>query len=138
MWPKNNSFHRSIAPGVTIIVLAICAVVIIACLFFAANKIVRNGVGEFTTDYAEFVEPVKSSPIGDTLVITVKLDTILIGDKSFSDIYEAEQVIADAVTSGKHLRVVDDYALAATYNDLIEAIIEMNVSRSDIEEIKQP
>ena len=138
MWPRNNSFHRNIGAGVTVTVLIICFVIIVICLLLAGNTIIRNGVGELTTDYAEFIEPLKGSGEGDFVIITVNLDTIYIGEKKCSDIYEAKQEIANAVAAGKRLRIIDDYATAVTYNGLIDAILDMNVSRSSIEEIKQP
>ncbi len=143
--PKDDNLHRNMKMSMVMILLVITAGIILYCVFFLGKKIYRNGVGELFTNYAE--KPLAENnenndgnekASGDTLVITVNFDTIEIGEQSYKNAAEAENAIAEAVKSGKGLRVIDDYALATTYNELMDTLIKMNVSPADIEEIKQP
>ena len=144
--PKNDNLHRNLKVWQVSVSLAVLAGIIIFCLAFLGKKIYRNGVGGLFTDYGEMEarsqsrdEETGADGGGDgALTIVVKLDQIQIGDSAYTEPSEAGQVIADAVSSGKKIRVVDDYAAAATYNDLIHVITQMNVSRSSIEEIMRP
>ena len=142
---QNSKARKYFNVGQFILCMVVLGVIIFVCFSLIGKKIYRNGVGELFTDYAEIrvetggtKESEPEAGIGDTLIITVSLDKIHIGEDTYSDVTSAQQMIADAVTSGKELRIIDDYALAATYNDLIDVITQMNVSRQSIEEIKQP
>ncbi len=142
--PKDDNLHRNMKMSMVMILLVITAGIILYCVFFLGRKIYRNGVGELFTNYAETPHAENNEndggekASGDTLVITVNFDTIEIGEQSYKNAAEAENAIAEAVKSGKGLRVIDDYALASTYNELMDTLNKMNVSPDDIEEIKQP
>ena len=145
MISKNSKLRKYFSVGQFLLCIGLVAAIIIVCFLFIGRKIYRNGIGELFTDYAEIKAETSSGKSdnaegasGDTLIITVSLDQIQIGNSVYAEISEVQQIIAEAVTAGKSLRVVDDYALAATYNELIDVITQMNVNRSSIEEIKQP
>ncbi len=142
--PKNDSLHRNLDFKFVKRLIFISVIVALFCFFHLGKKIYRNGIGKLITDYAETKTGNNDNNEeidyvdGNTLVITVSLDQIEIGDASYSDISEAERLIMDAVNTGKAVRLVDDYALASTYNDIIDVLTQMNVTRSSIEEIEKP
>lgn len=140
---KKSESRKFLSIRQFILCIVVLGIIIVVCASLVGKKIYRNGIGELFTDYAEAKVEENShnsnaTEAGDALIITVSLDKIQIDNVIYSDVDSTQQVIADAVSNGKELRVIDDYALATTYNDLIDAIILMNVSRHDIEEIKQP
>ncbi len=73
-----------------------------------------------------------------TLVIVVSLDKINIDNKKYNSAADAKDKITKALEKGKAVRVIDDYAMAGTYTELIDMLLEMGISQNDIEEIKEP
>ncbi len=142
--PKNDSLHRNLDIKFVNKLLFIGVLIALFCFFHLGKKIYRNGVGKLFTDYAETkqknnVSDEETNNVdGNTLVIVVSLDQIKIGNTSYADISEAKSLIEEAVNTGKTVRLIDDYALASSYNDVIDVLTQMNVSRSCIEEIEQP
>ncbi len=135
-WPRNNSLHRNLKAGFVKITVAGLVIVILVCCLLAGKEIIRNGVGELTTDYAEVVQK-KAAEEGDILVITVNLGNIQINDKDHS-LEDVAEVLSNGVSEGKKIRVVDDYALAGTYNELMDLIDRFGIDRDSIEEVKIP
>lgn len=136
LFKKDNKTNYISVLGKLVLFLIIVVAFGVFWGFFTRTQIYRNSIGSLYTDY-------KSSGKGgdasvDVLTITISLDSIQIDDSIYTNVLDAQQVIADAVNSGKNLRIIDDYALAKTYNDIINVIVKMNVSRSNIEEIQQP
>ncbi len=142
--PKNDSLHRNLDIKILKRLLFIGVLVAIFCFFHLGKKIYRNGIGKLFTDYAETESENNRGNEeteyvdGNTLVIVVSLDQIKIEDSTYTDIGEIKYLIEEAVNTGKKIRLIDDYALASTYNDIVDVITQMNVSRSSIEEIEQP
>ena len=135
-WPRDNSLHRNLSAGFVKIIVACLVIVIIVCCLLAGKEIVRNGVGELYTDYAEAVQKTAAEE-GDMLVITVNLGKIQINGRDQS-LEEVAEVLGDGVNEGKKIRVVDDYALAGTYNELMDLISDFGIDRASIEEVKIP
>ena len=113
-------------------------IIIVICFLAIGTSIYRNSIGNLFTDYADTKNSPTQSGSGDTFIITITLDQIIVNDTTFPSSLEAQPVITEAVKSGKAIRIIDDYALASTYNDVIDMILKMNVNRSSIEEIRQP
>ena len=135
-WPRDDSLHRNLSSGFVKIIVAGLVIVVIICCFFAGKEIVRNGVGKLYTDYAEVVQKTADDE-GDMLVIIVNLGNIQINGKDYS-LEEVAEVISNGINEGKNIRVVDDYALAATYNGLMDLISGLGIDRTSIEEVKTP
>ena len=135
-WPRDDSLHRNLSSGFVKIIVAGLVIVVLICCFFAGKEIVRNGVGELYTDYAEIVQRTAVEE-GDILVIIVNLERIQINGKDYS-LEDAAGVISNGINEGKNIRVVDDYALAATYNALMDLISGLGIDRTSIEEVKTP
>lgn len=134
----NKTNYISVLSKLVLFVIIVVGVGVI-WIFFTRTQIYRNSIGSLYTDYADSESSDKGSGSSDdVLTITISLDSIKIEDSIYNNALDVQQIIADAVNSGKHLRVIDDYALAKTYNDLIDVILKMKVSRSNIEEIQQP
>lgn len=136
---RREKVYKYLNKSGRIIFLFLIIAIIVICSGFIGTQIYRNGLGALLTDYADSKTSDKGSGTpDDVLIITISLDSITIEDSIYDNVLDVQQIIADAVNSGKHLRVIDDYALAKTYNDLIDVILKMKVSRSNIEEIQQP
>lgn len=144
--PRNNALHRNISVRSMVFWLAIAFLIFVFCMSIIGKKVYRNGIGDLFQDNVPEtivdVDPVVSDLLGEEnenrLVIIVHLNQILIQESVYMDMDEVQEVVSHAISSGKDIRVIDDYALASTYNRLIETITQMNISRSSIEEIKQP
>jgi uncharacterized membrane protein YdfJ with MMPL/SSD domain len=141
---RNSKSRKYLNKGQFFLLVIVLGAIIAFCFLFVGKTIYRNGIGELFTDYDETSADTAMDKnnhdegTGDTLIIVVNVDQVHIGDSSYTDITEVQQIIAEAVRSGKSLRIIDDYALADTYNQIIDVITQMNISRSSIEEIEQP
>ena len=91
-WPRDNALHRNLKSGFVKIVVVVLVVVVIICCFLIGDNIIRNGVGELYTDYAEIVTPAGSESEGDIIRITVNVDKISINNKEYSDIDEIKPI----------------------------------------------
>ena len=139
LFKRDKKTNYISALGKIVLFVIIIVGVGVIWIFFTRTQIYRNSIGSLYTDYADSKSSDKGSDSSDdVLTITISLDSIKIEDSIYDNVLDVQQIIADAVNSGKQLRVIDDYALAKTYNDLIDVILKMKVSRSNIEEIQQP
>ena len=150
MLPKNDSLHKNLRPQAVIPILVISGALVLISAIFLGREIILNSTGPLHNDSASEKPAAPAQETKDEgsseaenssnhmLVITVSLDKIIIDDKEYSSPEDAADVIRDAMASGKGIRVIDDYALAATYNDLMDMLLGMNIKRADIEEIKTP
>ena len=150
MLPKNDNLHKNLRSQAVIPILVISGALVLISAFFLGREIIYNSTGPLHNDSAS-KKPAKSpqdavaeeppqdeNDSADMLVITVSLDKTIIDDKEYSSPRDASGVISDALAGGKGIRLIDDYALAATYNDLMDMLLGMNINRSNIEEIKTP
>ncbi|MCR4651308.1 MAG: hypothetical protein K5662_06095 [Lachnospiraceae bacterium] len=140
MWPKDDALHRNMGAGFVKFILFVLVIAIIICLLIGV-KIVRNSIGDLTTDYDKQQDAsITPNPKADEeirqgeLTVSVRLNKIVIGGQEYEEVSEARGVIEEAVAAGSKITVIDEYALASTYNELIDAITSMNVDRTDIEE----
>lgn len=133
-WPRDNALHRNLKSGFVKIVVVVLVVVVIICCFLIGDNIIRNGVGELYTDYAEIVTPAGSESEGDIIRITVNVDKISINNKEYSDIDEIKPIVSEGIANGKKVHIVDDYALSRTYDSLLTTLDELGVKSEDISE----
>ena len=135
---KTEAMRRYLQPGSILLLLVAAAAVAAFCIFFMGKEIIRNSMGPMTTDYADAGSPAAGGEEDGILVITVHVDTLQIGDQTYDTVAEVEPFIAQALRDGKKLRIIDDYAQAATYHALMAALHEMNADATGIEETREP
>ncbi len=137
--PKKNERTRVIKPRILIMALLVLGGIIFFCFFKMMDKITDGGMDAFVDDYTIIKAAINSgdSNQNDTgdLVISINLDRIVIDNKEYVSVQDAYDVIVKTLAKDRKIIIVDDYALATTYNDLV-SLLENNGYK--IEEEQEP
>ncbi len=117
--------------------------VILAVIILVATVIIlrlrESGEGLLFTDFNAMKESVTSEDTGGGLVvITVSTDEVRIGERIYPETSELRQVIVKAAQEGKSFRLVDDYASAKLYLEVLDILETAGVEGSRIEETREP
>lgn len=138
--PKDNALHRNMRPRTGKIIRIIIIIAIAVCAFFIlkdAYSLSQNpGVFSEKTDTDTTSANQKISK--DEVLVSISKDVVTINKKPFKNMDEIEKNLFEHISKGKSVIIVDNYALASTYEDVIDILTGMGVDRNSIKEIKEP
>ncbi|MCR5501584.1 MAG: hypothetical protein K6F53_01095 [Lachnospiraceae bacterium] len=109
-----------------------------ALLVILVLRLKQDGDGLLFTDNNAMADnEVFEEAEGDLVEIRIRTDEILIGGRTYPEASAASSVLREAAGSGKSFLIIDDYATAAGYEQILKILSEAGVENSRIEEKKE-
>ena len=139
---KDNPLKKNISKLWSLIIIGAILAVIVILLFAILKDFSSYGKGALFSDMVSMGKNSTEEEMiieGDTLVIEIRQSELIIGDSVYQDVNELGPVLAKAKEQGiRSARIIDNYALAATYEELLAALEEDagisagNIAREEI------
>ena len=140
-WPRKDLLHRNISKKTNRIILFTLFLAVIGVTAFLVYLLIPHPEVNLFGSMVENVNLENQEVIeeGDTVVINLELSSIIINGIEYTDISEAGSILFKSAEVGKKFRLVDNYALAKTYHDVEDYLIEViKVDEKDIDRIREP
>jgi len=139
--PKDNALHRNMKPGTGKIIRIIIVAAILVCAFFIIRDSysLSQGKGIFSEKTESgYISVSSQKPSKDEVIVSISEDTVTINKKTLRNMDEVEKLLFEQISRGKSVRIIDNYALASTYNEVIGMLESMGVGKDSITEIVEP
>lgn len=137
--PYKETINKNVRVGQKRFIMLVAIALFFVAAVYIFYSIKGSGEGFLLSGKAEANSSEASIETdGNLVIISVEKDIITIGDEVCENLEEAKSIIYSATVSGKRFLLMDNYAKATTYIEVLEIFDEIGIDAGRIEEIREP